>query len=116
MSLGKLTGPAGAAATVAGLATSTAKIVALQAGKSRLANTIAVKSFFILQLPSPYSYLAYRFGSKASRTDSPMKTTRINVMEMAPNGAKVSHNLSRFSGSSAWSISWPQLGVGGGNP
>src|SRR6266576_2270276 len=52
MSLGKLTGPVGvAAAAGAGLATSTAKIVALPAGKSRLANTIAVKSLFILQTP-----------------------------------------------------------------
>src|ERR1700687_3958224 len=52
MSLGSVTGPAGTAATGAGFAASAAKIEAPPAGSIRLANTMAVKSFFIVELPS----------------------------------------------------------------
>src|ERR1700680_1912921 len=53
MSLGNVTGPAGAAAAAcAGLASSAAKMAALPAGSSRVANTMAVRILFILELPS----------------------------------------------------------------
>ncbi len=54
------------------------------------------------------------FGSNASRTASPMKTTSRSVTNSAPSGNKTSHHFVRFS--VPWLMSSPQLGVGAGRP
>jgi len=112
-SAGSVTGSTVSAAGAAATGGSSAAKAVTCAAARKPAATIAVMSVFMSR-SRVYSYFAYCLGSKASRTDSPMNTTSINVTVSAPNGARVSHSLSRFSGKSAWSINSPQLGVGAG--
>ena len=69
---------------------------------SRAASAARVESSRRTEPAEDFTHtFAYCFGSKASRTDSPMNTTSTSVMVIAPNGARVSHSLSRLSDSSA---------------